>query len=53
MINFIVEDRIARPKNIADLYNKLPEPSRKAIEERDKTQMGKAHRDKDAARTTP
>jgi hypothetical protein len=35
MVNFIVEDRIARPREIADLYRKLPEESRKAIERRD------------------
>ena len=37
MINFIVEDRITRPKEVADLYSKLPETSRKAIEKRDET----------------
>jgi len=37
MINFIVEDRITRPKEVAALYGKLPEGSRKAIEERDGT----------------
>jgi hypothetical protein len=36
MINFIVEDRITRPKEIAELYGKLPEESRKAIEKRDR-----------------
>jgi hypothetical protein len=35
MINFIVEDRITRPREIEDLYGKLPEESRKAIEKRD------------------
>jgi len=35
MINFIVEDRITRPKEIEALYIKLPEESRKAIEQRD------------------
>jgi len=35
--NVIVEDRISRPKQIEELYLKLPEKSRKAIEERDKT----------------
>lgn len=35
MINFIVEDRIARPNQIAALYMQLPEGARKAIEERD------------------
>lgn len=35
MINFIVEDRITRPKQIADLYAKLPDGAREAIEKRD------------------
>lgn len=35
MINFIVEDRITRPKQIAALYAKLPEASREAIDKRD------------------
>ena len=35
MINFIVEDRITRPKHIATLYEKLPEAARNAIEKRD------------------
>jgi len=35
MINFIVEDRIERPKEIQTLYEKLPEEARKAIEKRD------------------
>ena len=41
MINFIVEDRITRPKEIESLYNQLPEESRKAIEKRD-NKSGKA-----------
>jgi hypothetical protein len=36
LINFIVEDRIARPKKIQALYNRLPETKRQAIEKRDK-----------------
>ena len=36
MINFIVDDRISRPKHIENLYNQLPEGARKAIEERDR-----------------
>lgn len=36
MVNFIVEDRISRPKEIDDFYNLLPEGSREAIEKRDK-----------------
>jgi hypothetical protein len=35
MINFIVEDRIARPKHIQSLYEKLPSGARDAIEKRD------------------
>ena len=35
MLNFIVEDRITRPRQIADLYAKLPEGARQAIEKRD------------------
>jgi len=35
MVNFIVEDRITRPKEVAELYGKLPEGKRRAIEERD------------------
>ncbi len=35
MINFIVEDRIARPKKIAELYGKLPLGAIKAVEKRD------------------
>jgi hypothetical protein len=35
MMNFIVEDRISRPKQIATLYSQLPETARKAIESRD------------------
>jgi hypothetical protein len=35
MLNFIVEDRISRPKHIQLLYDKLPEAARKQIVERD------------------
>jgi len=35
LVNVIVEDRIARPKQIDELYLKLPEGARKQIEERD------------------
>lgn len=35
MVNFIVEDRISRPKKIAELYGKLPPGALKAVEERD------------------
>lgn len=37
LLNVIVEDRIAKPKMIRSLYEKLPEGKRKAIEERDGT----------------
>lgn len=35
LVNIIVEDRIARPKQVEALYAKLPEGARKQIEERD------------------
>lgn len=35
MMNFIVEDRISRPKHIDALYNRLPEGARNAISQRD------------------
>jgi hypothetical protein len=35
LVNIIVEDRIARPKQIDALYAKLPENARKQIEDRD------------------
>ena len=35
MINFIVEDRISRPKHIEALYSNLPEAARNAIAVRD------------------
>lgn len=35
MINYIVEDRISRPRQIQSLYNQLPEEARKAVEKRD------------------
>jgi hypothetical protein len=35
MINFIVEDRISRPKEIEELYEKLPQGAREAIAKRD------------------
>jgi hypothetical protein len=37
MINFIVEDRITRPREVEELYNQLPEGSRNAIQKRDKS----------------
>lgn len=42
LINFIVEDRIARPKKLDALYGNLPEGAREAIERRDsvKTSTG-------------
>ncbi len=35
VLNFIVEDRIARPKKLGSLYDSLPEGARQAIEKRD------------------
>jgi Domain of unknown function (DUF4145) len=35
LINFIVDDRITRPKEIAALYGTLPQAAREAIEQRD------------------
>ena len=35
MLNFIVEDRISRPRQIQAMYAQLPENARKAIEVRD------------------
>ncbi|WP_348731824.1 DUF4145 domain-containing protein [Rheinheimera texasensis] len=35
MINFIIEDRIARPKKIRELYNTLPEGALNAVKKRD------------------
>jgi predicted RNA-binding Zn-ribbon protein involved in translation (DUF1610 family) len=37
VINFIVQDRIAQPKEIAKMFDMLPEGSREAIERRDGT----------------
>jgi hypothetical protein len=42
MINFIVEDRISRPKRVAALYSRLPEKDRAAIEERNKKAVAAA-----------
>lgn len=35
LLNFITEDRIARPKKLDALYGGLPEGARAAIEQRD------------------
>ena len=35
MVNFIIEERIARPKHLASLYEQLPAGAREAIEKRD------------------
>lgn len=35
MVNFVVEDRISRPKRIASLYSALPVGARAAIQKRD------------------
>lgn len=37
MVNFIVEDRIARPRQIQALYGQLPQGARDAIDKRDGT----------------
>ncbi len=42
LVNLIVEERIARPRAIQDLYMRLPESKRKAIETRDKTRHSTA-----------
>ncbi|MEZ8761393.1 DUF4145 domain-containing protein [Vibrio splendidus] len=34
-VNYIVEDRISRPKKLKEMYNSLPEGARKSIEKRD------------------
>lgn len=36
LINFIIEDRITKPKEIENLYSSLPEDSKNAIKKRDK-----------------
>lgn len=38
MVNFIVEDRISRPKKIAALYQVLPEGALKSVKKRDGTE---------------
>lgn len=38
MLNFIVEDRISRPKKVAELYSILPSGALKAVEKRDKVE---------------
>jgi hypothetical protein len=35
MVNFIVEDRITRPREIEELYEKIPESKRQEIDKRD------------------
>lgn len=35
IINFLVDDRISRPKQLEELYQKLPHPKREAIVKRD------------------
>ncbi|MBW2108094.1 MAG: DUF4145 domain-containing protein [Deltaproteobacteria bacterium] len=37
LVNEIVEDRIAKPKKLRKLFERLPEGAKKAIEKRDKT----------------
>lgn len=38
MLNFIVEDRISRPKKVASLYNILPQGALSAVKKRDESQ---------------
>lgn len=52
MINFVVEDRITRPREIEALYNKLPEEKRKQIEERDATDAAPGDRVMRASRAS-
>jgi len=47
MLNFIVEDRISRPKRVQTLYAKLPEAARSAIEKRDRYEEHSTRDDKD------
>ena len=42
MVNFIVEDRITRHRQINELYSRLPEGAMKAIEKRDGVQASVA-----------
>ncbi len=42
MVNFVVEDRITKPKKIAELYKKLPEGALKAVEKRDGKEESRA-----------
>jgi hypothetical protein len=35
MVNFVVDDRVAKPKKIAELYDRLPQGAKKAVESRD------------------
>ncbi|WP_256658601.1 DUF4145 domain-containing protein [Pseudomonas sp. LTGT-11-2Z] len=39
MINMIIEERIARPKKIAERFAGLPEKARQAIEKRDRSKQ--------------
>ncbi len=40
LVNFIAEDRITRPKQVAALYNMIPEEKRKAIDARNAKATG-------------
>ena len=39
LLNMIVEDRIVKPKEIDDLFDGLPEGTKKAIEKRDNKEL--------------
>ena len=41
LVNFIVENRISQPKHIADVYGRLPQPKRDAIERRNAKAIAK------------
>jgi Domain of unknown function (DUF4145) len=37
LVNFIVEEMIARPRQVEEIYNRIPEGARRHIEQRDQT----------------
>jgi len=53
MINFIVEDRIARPKKVASLYGILPEGALKAVEKRDQKTIDSLNQEVEPTVKTP
>jgi hypothetical protein len=40
LVNAVADQMISRPKKVQEIYDKLPEPKRKAIEERDRPPAG-------------